>query len=182
MSFSTSPTRQLTAGDTPDLNDGLLSRLMADTLITRGQACFIIDGDVTVASSVDAGVGYAPFVPIETVDNSAPSGLEISGVVAPQRVALTFETVTGALTLFPEDYVKISVLNPGIVERWLDTEVAELKYARFLGIEAALLDRDPATPFGETLTPGIVPDQSVLGANTDQFVGWFQLIESQAGA
>ncbi len=50
MSFSTSSTRQLTAGDTPDLNDGVLSRLIVDALnLTRGQACYIVDGEITPA-------------------------------------------------------------------------------------------------------------------------------------
>ena len=183
VQFPTGATRAIQPGDVPDLNDGQLSRPQAAENITRGQACFIINGNVTIATSAAAGVGHAPFVPTESVDNSGGSAgdTEMSGVVAPQRVALTFETVTGALTLFPGDYVKISDAVAGIVERWLTTDAAEIKYARFLGIEAALLDRDASTPFDETLTPGVVPDQSVTGTNGQQFVGWFQLIESQAG-
>ncbi len=179
--FTPGPTRDVEPGDTPDLNDGLLSRSQAAENIARGVACYIIDGDVTIATSGVAATGHTMFVPIQSVDNSggAPGDTEISGVIAPQRVALTFETITGALTLFPGDYVKISATTPGIVNRWIPgSDAAPLKYARFLGIEAALLDKNALTPFDETLTPGIVPDQSVTGTNLQQFVGWFQLMEN----
>lgn len=179
--FTAGPTRDVQPGDTPDLNDGLLSRAQSVANIARGIACYMVDGFVTIGTTALAATGVSPFVPIESVDNSGgvAGDTEMSGVTAPQRVALTFETITAALTLFPGDYVKISTTTPGIVNKWLDTvDAAGLKYARFLGIEAALLDRDAATPFDETLTPGIVPDQSVTGADLAQFVGWFQLVEN----
>jgi len=181
MSFQVGPTRNVQPGDTPDLNDGQLSRPQAAENIARGVACYLVDGDVTIGTTALAAEGHAPFVPTESVDNSggSPGDTEMSGVAAPQRVALTFETITAALTLFPGDYCKISTTVAGIVNKWLDgTDAAGLKYCRFLGIEAALLDKDASTPFNETLTPGIVPDQSVTGADTDQFVGWFQLVEN----
>jgi hypothetical protein len=179
--FTPGPTRDVEPGDTPDLNDGLLSRSQAAENIARGVACYLVDGDITIGTTALAATGVSPFVPIQSVDNSGGSAgdTEMSGVVAPQRVALTFETITAALTLFPGDYVKISTTVPGIVNRWLDgVDAAGLKYARFLGIEAALLDKNAVTPFDETLTPGIVPDQSVTGTNAQQFVGWFQLVEN----
>ena len=179
--FPVGPTRDVQPGDTPDLNDGLLSRAMAVQNIARGTACYIDAGNglITIGTTALGAEGASPFVPIESVDNSGDDGLEMSGVRPPQRVALTFETVTGALTLYPGDYVKVSAAVPGIVNKWIDgTDAAGLKYAVFLGIEAALLDRSTTTPFDETLTPGIVPDQSVTGADGDQFVGWFQLVEN----
>lgn len=182
--FAVGPTRDVQPGDTPDLNDGLLSRAQAAENIARGVASYIVNGFVTIGTNTLALTGVSPFVPIESVDNSggAPGDTEMSGVVAPQRIALTFETITAALTLFPGDYVKISTTTPGIVNKWLDgTDANSTKYARFLGIEVALLDKQLVTPFDESLTPGIVPDQSVTGTNLQQFVGWFQLVENPAG-
>ena len=181
--FSTGPTRNIQPGDTPDLNDGQLSRPQAAQNITRGQACFIIAGNITIATSAVAGVGHAPFVPTESVDNSSGSagGTEMSGITAPQRVALTYES-TGTETLNPGDYLKIDAGTPGNVTEWLAADAAELKYARFLGIEAALFNRSTTTPFGETLTAGIVPDQSVTFTAANQTrVIWVQLMESIGG-
>ena len=179
--FSVGPTRDVQPGDTPDLNDSLLSRGIAAVNLQRGQACFIKAGVVTVAAVADALAGYAAFVPVESVDNSGGGAgdLEASGVTPPQRVALAAEDSSAVLE--PGDYVKIAATS-GEVEKWVvTTDDQRLKYARYLGKEAALLDRDAVTLFGESLTPGIVPDQSltpVTGAN----VGWFQLMESQGGA
>ncbi len=179
--FSVGPTRDVQPGDTPDLNDALLSRGIAAINLQRGQACFIKSGVVTVAVVADAIAGFGAFVPVESVDNSggSPGDLEASGITPDQRVALAAED--SSATLQPGDFVKISA-TAGEVELFVvTTDDQRLKYARYLGKEAALLDRDASTPFGETLTPGIVPDQSltpVTGAN----VGWFQLVESQGGA
>lgn len=173
--FTPGPTREVQPGDTPDLNDGLLSRAMADDNIARGTACYVKDGLVTIALLTDAALGLSPFVPIESVDNSGDDGLAMSGVVAPQRVALA---VTTTVDLLPDDYVKISN-GTGLVEKWssgADSDV--LKFARYLGREAALLDRKITSAFDETLTPGIVPDQSILSSESDGTVGWFQLVEN----
>lgn len=178
--FSSGPTRNVQPGDTPDLNDGLLSRSVAAENITRGIATFVKAGIVTIAAVADALAGYAAFVPVESVDNSggSPGDLEASGVASPQRVAL--EVLAASAVLTPDDYVKIST-TPGQVEKWVPTtDDQRLKYAKFLGIEAALLDRNAATPFDETLTPGIVPDQGLTPVTGDN-VGWFQLLESQGG-
>ena len=66
---------------------------------------------------------------------------------------------------------------------WLtSTDSAEFKYARFLGIEAGLFERDSSTQFGESLTPGIIPDQTVtFTAAAQTKVIWVQLTESLTG-
>lgn len=181
--FPTGPTRDIQPGDTPDLNDGQLSRKQTNQNIARGKACFIVTGNVTLGTAALNAVGHAPFVPIESIDNSAGTagGVAISGVTAPQRVAVTYES-TGTETLNPGDYVKIDANTAGNVTQWLTGDSAELKYARFLGIEAALFERSSTTPFGESLTPGIVPDQSITFTAANQTrVIWVQLMESIAG-
>ncbi len=178
--FTAGPTRDVQAGDTPDLNDGLLSRPQAAQNIARGQACYLTAGNVTIATAATSNNGRAVFVPIESVDNSggALGDTEMSGVAAPQRVALVVGDGVVISTLRPGEYVKISDV-PGQVTNMLTTEVAGFRYARYLGIEAALLDRDPITPFDETLTPGIVPDQTLVVAAGATAVAWFQLVEAQ---
>lgn len=183
--FAAGPTRDVQAGDTPDLNDGLLSRRQSAVNIARGQACVLapITGLVTLATDALVGAGAAPFVPIESVDNSggAAGATEMSGVGAPQRVALTFQAdTTLGLVLSPGDYVMVdNTVTLGNVARWTAGAASgNPKYARFLGIEAALLDRAVATPFDETLTVGVVPDQIVTLANGVTKVGWFQLVEN----
>lgn len=181
--FSVGPTRDIQPGDTPDLNDGQLSRPQAAQNISRGDACFIdtANGAVTIGTTTLADTGATPFVPIESVDNSAGSvgDTEMSGVAAPQRVAVTIELdTTQGLTIRPGDYLTIFG-TAGNLAKWLvGTDAAERKYARFLGIEAALLDRKATTDFDETLTVGIVPDQSVTGADAVTFTGWVQLVEN----
>jgi len=185
MSFSVGPTRQVQAGDTPDLNDGQLSRGIAAALnLARGNACYLVSGDITLATVALSAAGHAAFVPTESVDNSsgAAKALEASGVEAPQRVALLVEASSTALQ--PGDFVKPSSNADGTVEAWIPTTDAHFeKYAKYLGKEAALLDRDSITPFGETLTPGIVPDLVLTptAAAADN-VGWFQLMEAGGGA
>ena len=47
--FSGGPTRNVQAGDTPDLNDGVLSRLIVNALnLVRGTACYLVNGEITV--------------------------------------------------------------------------------------------------------------------------------------
>lgn len=180
--FSTGPTRNVQAGDTPDLNDGQLSRgVAAATNLTRGIASFVKAGFVTIAAVADAAAGYAPFVPTASVDNSggADGDENVSGITADQRVAL--DVLIGSDDLNPDDFVKISA-TPGLVERWVPAVDADnLKYARYLGVEAALLDRNTASPYDETLTEGIVPDQTLSPVSGDN-TAWFQLLASQGGA
>lgn len=182
--FSVGPTRRVQRGDTPDLNDQLLSRLIVDTLnLERGMACVLVDGEINLATLTLLAAGHAPFVPVESVDNTN-DGEEASGVEAPQRVALL--VVASSATLNPGDFVKPAsgANSNGEVERWVPTTDAHFeKYAKYLGKEAALLDRDTTTPFDETLTPGIVPDEALVPtADPEDNVGWFQLIEGQGGA
>ena len=88
--FPTGPTRNVQAGDTPDLNDGQLSRPQSATNILRGQACIIdaADGFIKIATNALVGAGNPPFVPIESVDNSggAAGDTEMAGMAAPQRI------------------------------------------------------------------------------------------------
>ena len=105
--FPTGPTRRVQAGDTPDLNDGLLSRNVDASLnLARGNACYLVDGNITLATIALANAGHTPFVPIESQDNSsgAAGDLQASGVRPPQRVALLVEASSTALN--PGDYVK----------------------------------------------------------------------------
>ena len=177
--FGEGPTRDVQPGDTPDLNDGLLSRLVADSInLERGIASVLVAGKITVATPALVLAGNAPFVPIESVDNTG-GGLSASGVTAPQRIAITFEADASNLTIDPGDYLKISDNTDGRVEKWIPaTDEPETKYARFLGIEAGLLDRAGSPNFDETLTPGIVPDQSVTLLDTETAVIWVQLLET----
>ena len=66
-------TRAIAPGDTPDLNDGLLSRPVNTTTdISKGQACYIdaSDGFVKVATTALEGAGSVPFVPVEDAKNN----------------------------------------------------------------------------------------------------------------
>lgn len=164
MSFSTSPTRNIKKGDTPDLNDGQQSIRMAAQNISRGTACVVILGFVTIATVANS-IDNSRFVPVQNKDNSggSPGDLETRGVTAPQLVAL--ETLDD---LDVGDFVEISVTN-GIVQK----ATSGAKYARYLGREAALLDINAFTPFDHKLTEGVVPDEPLLAGEE----GWFKLIE-----
>lgn len=168
MSFSVSPTRNIKAGDTPDLNDGQQSIRMAAQNIPRGALSSVIAGIVTVATPANS-IDNSRFVPIESKDNStgSPGDLEIKGVSAPQKVAL-ISADTG-VTINVGDFVQVSTTNNGEVE--LATTGA--KVARYLGKEAALLDTNLSTPFDQSLTEGVVPDEPLIAGD----IGWFQLIE-----
>jgi len=170
MSFSASATRQLTAGDTPDLNDGVKSYPMGVFNIARGNPCYIdsADGFVKQSATFSDYKNQARFVPVESKDNSGGSGgdLEIKGVLAPQLIALK---VTTAL-VFPGEFVRPAAI--GSVEK--ADAANDVIYARAIGSEGALFDRDGSTPFGETLTPGVVPEQSIAING----IGWFQLVEN----
>ena len=197
VSFGPGPTRDVQPGDTPDLNDGLLSRTVhagAGAVVTRTRGvAYVINagnGRVVAANNNNVQLGWAPFVAVETVtadaSNSAvPVEEPISGVVAPQRVALTFEadSTNSRLELHPGDYVtagagNTATITPGNMRLWALGD-ASPKYARYLGKEAALLDINTLTPFDETLTPGVVPDQGITGlTDGETAVSWFQLVEN----
>ena len=181
-SFTSGVTRDVQPGDTPDLNDGLLSRpVNTATDIFRGQACYInaSNGFVFLATTTLEGAGSVPFVPVESVENNGKAApAPISGVTAPQRVAMTIIADSDDQTFHPGSYLRIDT-GTGNLLSW-DNDNTQPKYARFLGIEAALLSRSSISPFSETLTPGIVPDESVTLDDGETFVGWVQLIESTA--
>ena len=64
-------------------------------------------------------------------------------------------------------------------ERLTATDSAEFKYARFLGIEAGLFVIEYSTPFGESRTLGIIPDQTVTFPAAEQnTVVWVQLTDT----
>jgi len=63
MTFSTSPTRQIEAGDTPGFDDDQKSRKMAAENILKGVASVQISGIVTIATSANAAQN-SPFVPM----------------------------------------------------------------------------------------------------------------------
>jgi hypothetical protein len=119
-------------------------------------------------------------VPIEDGDNTngVAGDINVSGVAPNQRVALTVGNSSAEVVLNPGDFVKISNVT-GQVMRMADADGNNLRYARYLGKEAALLDVNSVTPFDETLTVGIVPDQSLTVASGETGVGWFQLVETQ---
>ncbi len=187
-SFGVGSVRDVQPGDTPDLNDGLLSRpVTQSTDILRGQACIIdTDGFVkvaTVANYTTNTPAAVPFVPIEDISTASGEELPISGVGAPQRVAVEINIPVGVdstnfETIFPGSYLQVSAVS-GILELW---DGLTSRYGRFLGIEAALLDRETVDPFSETLTPGIVPDVSVDGevstGDIKTFTGWIQMMEN----
>lgn len=164
MSFSTSPTRNIKKGDTPDLNDGQVSTKMAAQNIPRGTICAVVAGFVTIATIANS-IDNARFTPIEDKDNStgSPGDLEIKGVTAPQKVAL--ETLD---QIEVQGFAEVSATD-GIVQ----AATTGAKVARYLGKEAALLNTNLSTPFEQTLTDGVVPDEPLLAGET----GWFQLIE-----
>lgn len=174
MPFSTSPTRQIQAGDTPGFNDDQKSRRMASENILKGVASVVISGFVTIATSANSAQN-SPFVPTQSKDNSAgsPGDLETRGVGPGQPVALTAASDTSEI--FPGDYVQISDTVPGQVENW-DKATNDLRYARYFGKEAAIFSRNGSTPFNELLSTGVIPDESLV-ANE---IGWFQLVEATA--
>ncbi len=164
MSFSTSPTRNIKKGDTPDLNDGEQSIRMAAQNISRGTMCAIVAGIVTIATIANS-VDNSRFVPVEDKDNSggSPGDLEIKGITAPQRVAL--------VTL---DQIEVGgFAELSATDGQVQAATTGAKVARYLGKEAAFLNTNLSTPFEQTLTVGVVPDEPLLVGET----GWFQLIE-----
>ena len=182
--FTAGPTRDVQAGDTPDLNDGLLSRPQAAQNIPRGTCCYIVSstGAITIGLQADSLLGSSPFVPIESIDNSGGSigDTEMSGITAPQRVAVRIRMdTTDGIIVRPGDYLKVSEDVLGTLHKFNNGDADATKYARYLGREAALLDRAVATPFDETLTTGIVPDQDLTGVDGDILVGWVQLKENE---
>lgn len=173
-SFSTSPTRQIEAGDTPGFNDDQISRLQSDENIPKGTPCVQIAGVVTIAkaNNVNQTVPVAPFVPVESKDNSTPvSGAEIRGVGPGQMVALTL--ATGPVE--PGEYIQQGSGTATLIA-WVGDN-NQLKYARYFGKEAGVFSRDGTTPHKEDLSVGVIPDQTLASGE----IGWFTLMEAHEG-
>jgi len=169
-SFSTSPTREIEAGDTPGFNDDQISRNMAIENIPKGTASVQIAGVINIATTsntftVDPPV--APFVPVESKDNSGDDDLEIRGVGPGQMVALTLES--GPVE--PGEYVQIG--SAGLVVAW-GAGSNQTKYARYFGKEAGVFSRGAGSPFTEDLSVGVIPDQTLETGE----IGWFTLMEA----
>ena len=164
-------TRPIEQGDTPDIQDDYaVSVAMGAENILKGTKCFIVGGFVVTTISANNTFPVTPCVPTESKDNStgAPGDLELRVILPGQIIALTgsgvftvgqYGSITGSDVITALDEGSINTIR---------------KYARYLGKEAALFERDGSIPFGETLSTGIVPDQNLADAE----VGWFQLVES----
>jgi len=170
MSFSTSATRQLTAGDTMDLDDELKSYPMFNQNIGRGDPTYIdaADGFVKLATTPANVKNNARFVPVESKDNSGGSAgdLEIKGVLAPQIIALKTNNAMKAGAFAQAHTVKGEVINA--------TGSTIGLFARLIGGEGALFNRAGTSPFAETLSAGVVPEQNLAAGG----IGFFQLIEN----
>ncbi len=167
--FGTSPTRQIEAGDTPGFNDDQISRNMAVENIPKGTPTFQKNGVITITTNGDATGNFAPFVPVESKDNSSDDDLEIRGVGPLQQVAM--ELFSG--TLNPGDYAQVNTSGSGQIIPW--TKAAnERRYARYFGKEAGVFSRDGTTPFTEDLSVGVIPDQPLTAGE----IGWFTLLEA----
>ena len=138
--------------------------------ITRGTVCVVDDGNVTIATTAltAAAVANRVCVAVEDVDNSGGSAgdTNIGVVFAPAIVAVQTKTA-----LNPGDFVK--VVTAGTVSELVDTDDLDIKVGAYLGKEGAVFARAAGTPFRETLSDGIVPDQD---AAIDDTV-WIQLID-----
>jgi hypothetical protein len=168
--------RTIQPGDTPTLDDLGVSVAMAQQNINKGDPCYIIDGNVTLAKSTAAPQDtypLTPCVPTESKDNSGgPAGSKQIRVVLPgQVVALqgdnaftvgqygTIATVSSTVGFYPLAQTGVNTTR---------------KFARYLGKEAAIFHIGTNSPYNQTLTGGITPDHSLTSGE----VGWFQLVES----
>lgn len=168
-SFSTSPTRQIEAGDTPGFNDDQISRNMAVENIPKGTPTFQVNGVITIVTDALAIQNFAPFVPVESKDNSLNLDLEIRGIGPLQQVAM--ELLSG--TLNPGDYVQVNTTGAGQIIPW-NKGANQRRYARYFGKEAGVFSRDGSTPFSEDLSVGVIPDQPLTAGQ----IGWFTLLEA----
>lgn len=174
MSFSVSPTRNIQAGDTPNLNDGLLSRPMVTSNITRGLACVITNSGLVAIATDSNTANKTPFVPIESKNNSGGEAedLEMEGVGPGQIIALKVTSASSIIRI--GNIVQISSVN-GEVIIWNKTNNS-LRYAVYIGKDAAVLNKNDSTPFEESLSSGVVPDTSINASE----IGWFRLLEGSA--
>jgi len=161
----------LTAGETGEIKPEIESYDMAAENIAKGKACYLVDGNVTLATAALSGIGHSPFVPTESKDNSggSPKDLQIGGVGFGQVVSLTL--TTGPLD--PGEYVKIGATTGEVIKFVITTDAEDLIYAQYLGKETGIFARAAGTPFRETLT-GDAITPAILATGE---VGFFRLIK-----
>lgn len=170
-------TRPIQAGDTPDIQDdyAVSIGIEAGLNVVKGTPYVAVDGLVTAPTTSSPVRAVAPVVPTESKDNSSggDNDLEVRCITAGQMIALLNNTTD---TLDLQRYVGLSVSTAGNLHRILQTadNTANRKYARYVGKEGAIFERKATTAYDETLSVGIVPDQSL----EDGDIGWFQLVES----
>lgn len=168
---SSGGTRDIQQGDTPGLDYLGVSIGVGDSQnLVKGEPCFIVNGFVVAAATTENDAPTVPVVPTESKDNSTggDGDLEIRVVLPGQIIALT---AGGAFTV--GQYATILTTSTITALANTATNITR-KYARYIGKEAAIFSIDGTTPFDQSLSTGIVPDQSLA----DTEVGWFMLVES----
>jgi len=167
MSFSSSQVRPIAKGDTPSIvNQKTRSLRMAVQNIAKGTPCVVIAGLVTIATLANTIAANPSVVPVESVDNSGNNTLNIKVVDAGPETG-PYVALQSSVALDVDQYVSLNA-TPVLV-----LFTSGVKYARYIGKEAAVFSIGGTTPFNQTLSPGQVPVQS-LTANE---VGWFKIVE-----
>lgn len=173
MSFSQSGgTRAIQAGDTPTLDDlGVSVPMGATQNLAKGDVCYISGGVVIAALATDVLDPLVSCIPTESKDNSTGGAgdLEIRVILPNQVVAIKGDSIFTV-----GQYGGISVDNELIAISQAAQNTTINKFARYLGKEAAIFAIDGTTPFDQSLSTGIVPDQNLA----DTEIGWFVLTES----
>lgn len=150
-----SPYQALVPGMTMSIPPEVFYIGMKAQLISAGDCCVVIAGVVTKATANSANrVGVAPFVPIQTIDNSGGTdgSKTIGGVGGGQRI-----TVTTDATLHPFDYVKIGTTDGHVTQFVAGTDNVNLVYGKYITKESAVFSRGASPPYQETLSAGMVP-------------------------
>lgn len=164
-------TRPIQAGDTPDIQDDFgVSVPIAAQNRAKGDACQMKGGFLQQALVADILLPLSPVVPTESKDNStgSPGDLEMRVIGAGQIIALL-----GSGIFFVGQYARVT--GNGVITAIPEVaNTTHRKYARYIGKEGAIFARASGTPFTETLSTGIVPDQNLADAE----IGWFELVES----
>jgi len=139
--------------------------------IPRGTLCIVEEGNVTIATTTNY-VGNRVCASVESVDNSGGAAGDLNiGVVFP-KVLVALQTSS---TLNPGDYVKVSG-TAGQVEEFVDgtgNDDKDLMVGVYRGKEGAVFARAGTTPYRETLSAGIVPEQD---AAVNDIV-WVELLD-----
>jgi len=155
------PYQALVIGMTMSIPPEVFYLPMAAQNLAAGNCCVVIAGVVTLATTSNRA-GNAPFVPIESIDNSGgSSGSKTIGGVGPrQRV-----TVLTVSNLETNDYVKISSTDGQVTKFIAGTDDADLIYGRYLSEEGAVFSRSATTPYTETLSGGQKPLLNALAGD-----------------